>query len=99
MNYFDLYSSYPDRTIVAAWDSQLEETRHGPWFKELLLRSGSELFPRFAVCYAELRALPLAPSDARFVSARLSASRSAPRRRRTRAAPASAGKPRRARRA
>jgi hypothetical protein len=58
MNYFDLYSSYPDRTIVAAWDSQLAETRHVPWFKELLLRSASELFPRFAVCYADLRALP-----------------------------------------
>jgi hypothetical protein len=58
MNYFDLYSSYPDHTIVAAWDSQLAETRHVPWFKELLLRSASELFPRFAVCYADLRALP-----------------------------------------
>ena len=25
MNYFDLYSSYPDRTIAAAWDSQVKE--------------------------------------------------------------------------
>ena len=25
MNYFDLYSSYPDRTIAAAWDSQIKE--------------------------------------------------------------------------
>jgi hypothetical protein len=23
MNYFDLYSSYPDRTIAAVWDSQI----------------------------------------------------------------------------
>ena len=25
MNYFDLYSSYPDRTIAAAWDSQVKK--------------------------------------------------------------------------
>ena len=25
MNYFDLYSSYPDHTIAAAWDSQVKE--------------------------------------------------------------------------
>ena len=25
MNYFDLYSSYPDSTIAAAWNSQVKE--------------------------------------------------------------------------
>ena len=58
MNYFDLYSSYPDHTIAAAWDAQLAEAAPTPWFKEILLRRGHELFPRFAVSYAKLRALP-----------------------------------------
>jgi hypothetical protein len=58
MNYFDLYSSYPEQTIVAAWDSQLSQAAQTPWFKEILLRRGTELFPRFAACYAELRVLP-----------------------------------------
>ena len=54
MNYFDLYSSYPDRTIAAAWDSQVKEADTTPWLTEC----GGELFARFAACYAELRALP-----------------------------------------
>jgi hypothetical protein len=54
MNYFDLYSSYPDRTIAAAWDSQVKEADTTPWLTEC----GDELFARFAACYAELRALP-----------------------------------------
>jgi hypothetical protein len=54
MNYFDLYSSYPDRTIAAAWDSQVKEADTTPWLTEC----GSELFTRFAAYYAELRALP-----------------------------------------
>ena len=58
MNYFDLYSSYPDETITAAWDSQVREAAEVPWFAEILRGRGAELFPRFAVCYAELRALP-----------------------------------------
>jgi len=58
MNYFDLYSSYPDHTVTAAWDCQMTEAAQTPWLKELLLRRGSDLFPRFAVCYAELRAMP-----------------------------------------
>ena len=58
MNYFDLYSSYPEHTIAAAWDAQLAEAAPTPWFKEILLRRGTEIFPRFAVCYAELRVLP-----------------------------------------
>ena len=57
MNYFDLYSSYPDHTIAAAWDAQLAEATATPWFKEILLRRNTEIFPRFAVCYAELRVL------------------------------------------
>jgi hypothetical protein len=58
MNYCDLYSLYPDHTIVAAWDSQVKETDKIPWLAEILRRRGTELFPRFAACYAELRTLP-----------------------------------------
>jgi hypothetical protein len=54
MNYFDLYSSYPDRTIAAAWDSQVKEEDTTPWLNDC----GGEVFTRFATCYAELRALP-----------------------------------------
>jgi hypothetical protein len=58
MNYFDLYSSYPDRTIAAAWDSQVKEADKTPWLAGMLTECGDELFTRFAACYAELRALP-----------------------------------------
>jgi hypothetical protein len=58
MNYFDLYSSYPDRTIAAAWDTQLNEADNTPWLADTLTECGGELFARFAACYAELRALP-----------------------------------------
>jgi hypothetical protein len=58
MNYFDLYSSYPDRTIAAAWDSQVKEADKTPWLTDTLTECGGELFARFAACYAELRALP-----------------------------------------
>jgi hypothetical protein len=58
MNYFDLYSSYPDRTIAAAWDSQVKEADKTPWLAGTLNECGDELFARFAACYAELRALP-----------------------------------------
>ena len=54
MNYFDQYSSYPDHTIAAAWDSQVKEADTTPWLTDC----GGELFARFATCYAELRALP-----------------------------------------
>jgi hypothetical protein len=57
MNYFDLYSPHPDHTI-AAWDSQIKEANKFAWTAETLNRRGNELFPRFAVCYAELCALP-----------------------------------------
>src|SRR4029077_2204122 len=58
MNYFDLYSSYPDRTIAAAWDSQVKEADQTPWLADTLTECGDELFARFAACYAELLALP-----------------------------------------
>ena len=58
MNYFDLYSSYPDSTIAAAWDSQVKEADETPWLTDSLTECGEELFARFATCYAELRALP-----------------------------------------
>ena len=58
MNYFDLYSSYPDPTIAAAWDSQVKEVDKTSWLAEKLATRESELFARFAACYAELRALP-----------------------------------------
>jgi hypothetical protein len=67
MNYFDLYSSYPDRTIASAWDSQVKEVNNTPWLAGTLTDCGDELFARFAACYAELRALPAArgaPSSA-----------------------------------
>jgi hypothetical protein len=58
MNYFDLYSSFPDHTIAAAWDSQVKEADKTPWLADTFTECGGELFSRFAVCYAELRALP-----------------------------------------
>jgi Right handed beta helix region/FG-GAP-like repeat len=58
MNYFDLYSSYPDRTIAAAWDSQVKEADKTPWLTDTLAECGDEVFARFAACYAELSALP-----------------------------------------
>jgi hypothetical protein len=58
MNYFDLYSSYPDHTIAAAWDSQVKNADNTPWLADTLTECGDELFARFAACYAELRALP-----------------------------------------
>ena len=58
MNYFDLYSSYPDRTIAATWDSQVKDADNTPWLAGTLTGCGDELFARFAACYAELRALP-----------------------------------------
>src|SRR5262249_28586024 len=58
MNDFDPYSSDPDRTIAAAWGSQAKEVDKAAWLADSVSESGDELFPRFAVCYAELRALP-----------------------------------------
>src|SRR6476469_8067192 len=58
MNYLDLYSSYPDRTITSAWDAQLKYGSKNPCLNEALRRYGDELFARFAACYTELRALP-----------------------------------------
>jgi len=50
MNYLDLYSSYPDRTITSAWDAQLKYGSKNPWINEALRRYGDELFARFATC-------------------------------------------------
>ena len=36
MNYLDLYSSYPDRTITSAWDAQLKYGSKNPWLNEAL---------------------------------------------------------------
>ena len=58
MNYFEDRSSYRDQIITAAWDSQVRACSGNSWLKNLLLRRGGDLFPRFAACYAELRALP-----------------------------------------
>src|SRR6266403_4022061 len=58
MNYFDLYSSYADPTIAAAWESQVKEADKTLWLAENLATRESELFARFAACYAELSALP-----------------------------------------
>jgi hypothetical protein len=58
VNYLNLYSSYPDHAATAAWNAQLTDALQTPWLKELLLGSAAELFPRFAACHAELRALP-----------------------------------------
>jgi len=58
MNYFDLYSSYPDHSIAAAWHSQVKEVDKAPWLADALKECGNELFARFAARYAELRALP-----------------------------------------
>jgi len=70
MNYLDLYSSYLDRTIAEAWDSQIKEASKAPWISETLNRRGNELFQRFAVCYVELRALPRRLRDVRRVPER-----------------------------
>jgi hypothetical protein len=58
MNYFSPLSLSPDETLLAAWDSQFAEAAGDPCLAEGLAHSGNELFPRFALCYAELRALP-----------------------------------------
>ncbi|HEY2988122.1 MAG TPA: right-handed parallel beta-helix repeat-containing protein [Candidatus Binatia bacterium] len=58
MNYFQHVSLAADQTIIAAWDSQVAEAIGTPEVEELLVQRGGELFARFAVCYAQLRALP-----------------------------------------
>jgi hypothetical protein len=58
MNYSNLYSSYPDHTIAAAWDSQIKEANKTPGLAEILLPCSGEIFSRFAACFAELSVLP-----------------------------------------
>ena len=58
MNYFQPYPLAADKSIVTAWDSEVARAAQTPWLAEVLAGAGSELFPRFADCYAQLRALP-----------------------------------------
>ena len=58
MNYFDLYSSYPDQTIAAAWKPQCNEANKTSSFADTLKDCVSDLYARFAARYAELHALP-----------------------------------------
>lgn len=58
MNYFQPHCLSPDETIIAAWDSQVADAAETPWLAAALAAESSELFPRFAACYAQLRALP-----------------------------------------
>jgi hypothetical protein len=55
MNYLDLYSSYPDRIISAAWDSQFKEASKSSWLAGALIERSDKLFARFAASYIELR--------------------------------------------
>ncbi|HEY2988124.1 MAG TPA: right-handed parallel beta-helix repeat-containing protein [Candidatus Binatia bacterium] len=55
MNYLRPYAPPLDVTIVAAWDFQIAET---PWLAQSAAAQSADLFPRFATCYAQLRALP-----------------------------------------
>ncbi len=58
MNYFQPYAFTADKSIVTAWDFEIARAAQTPWLAEALAGAGSELFPRFADCYAQLRALP-----------------------------------------
>lgn len=57
MNYFQPYLPPLDDAIVAAWDAQIAEAAETPFLAQALAQS-ADLFPRFAACYAQLRALP-----------------------------------------
>lgn len=58
MNYFSPFSLSADETVLAAWDSQVAQASEDPFLAEALAQAGSEMLPRFAACYAQLRALP-----------------------------------------
>jgi len=47
-----------DARIRAVWQTQLAATVKIPGLLPELMRCRSELFPRFAACYTQLRALP-----------------------------------------
>src|SRR5262245_33527501 len=38
-----IYSSYPDRTITAAWESQVKEADKTPWLADTLTECGDEV--------------------------------------------------------
>jgi hypothetical protein len=65
MNYFQLYLPPLDDAIVAAWDSQIAEAAETPFLAQALAQN-ADLFPRFAACYAQLRALPRGARTALF---------------------------------
>ena len=73
MNYFDLYASYPDHTIAAAWDSQIKEADEDSWLAETLtamwkancLRASRRVTRSCAPCPAA-RAAPLPASHCTF---------------------------------
>jgi hypothetical protein len=73
MNYFTAHSLPVNDAVVAAWDSQLAQTAEIPSLAGMLADRGSEIFPLFAKCYAELSALPR--SARRTLQRRLSAAR------------------------
>ncbi len=58
MNYFDPYPCFPNQTTISAWDSGRATLARTPRLTAVFEKSGGVLFPRFAACYAELRALP-----------------------------------------
>ncbi|MGH7766492.1 MAG: hypothetical protein ACREQP_03485 [Candidatus Binatia bacterium] len=58
MNYFQAYLPSLDESIVAAWDWQVAAAAETPCLAQALATQRADLFPRFAACYAQLRALP-----------------------------------------
>ena len=64
MNYFRPYAFPADATVGAASDSQFAKAIETPLLQRMFASADSDLFPRIAACYAELRALPRsAPSS------------------------------------
>lgn len=57
MDYFQPYCLPADETILAAWESQAAALADSPSLTNALARQ-SNLFPRFAAAYAQLKALP-----------------------------------------
>jgi hypothetical protein len=58
MNYCQAYLPSLDETIAAAWEFQVAAAAETPSLADTLATQASNLFPRFAARYAELRALP-----------------------------------------
>jgi hypothetical protein len=58
MNYFQPYPLGTDDSVASAWESQVKELAKTPWLAHALAECASDLFPRFAACYAQLCSLP-----------------------------------------